>query len=425
MFGVNSAGRKKPRVVVIRRVVRPKKDGQGQGAALSEAPGSTALPGVDQLSSPETSRGSGADAADAESEKTVGTSDSAFRSDTMTTVPESADEKDSSDLCQPLTPPEYPNDDQYYTGGVSQFREYEESNWKYWDWPPHGWRPSKHHDAYWDTSSYYYRYNHYDWKWPCDQVQDTPFKQTSPQTVRSDSLEEVEHAARVLRATSGQLIEAPGAMPSSHQVVHGAPEAGNVIPPVAEPKVNPSDPAPVTQTVGTPEVAGAKPAPPVAQNANPSAKDAQVAAGTLSQENATDQSKDTLTEEMKMALAKKRLAAHARYMRYFRSVRSTHLSCVLVGIHNTSTIQRKVVDWRSLYLRCQIAARNSCYGQRSNGKQLVQELPQMLVDLKQNKLKKQRETACPRTSAVVSRLETKQLELFFTCIIYVVCEAHR
>ena len=53
----------------------------------------------------------------------------------------------------------------YYQGGVSQWREYDEDSWgKSYQWPPDGWRPASHHRAYWDPTSEYYKYNAFDWE---------------------------------------------------------------------------------------------------------------------------------------------------------------------------------------------------------------------------------------------------------------------
>ena len=287
----------------------------------------------------------------------------------MTTVPDASGDEhmwDKNDWTD-LTCDDYPGSEDHYTGGVSQFREYDESNWKYWDWPPHGWRPSKYHDAYSNTSSYYYKYNDYEWKWPDDQVQQTPHRQIvnqcSPEMVRSNSSDEVAHAARVLRATTGELaVFSPHEAKADQGVVPPPPhqaEAGEGAPPglpnasppngkteVPTAPVNEVPAAPVAVAASSAQVPAA-PAPvvvdasptvkPEAGNTSSGAKEASAAVEPSKE--AADAPKDDLTEEMKAALEKKRLACHARYMRYFRSVRSTQLSLVFVEI-----IKRRVID---------------------------------------------------------------------------------
>jgi len=58
-----------------------------------------------------------------------------------------------------------PSQEDYYQGSWSQWRnepEYE-GQWDKWQWPPAGWRPSRFHEAFYDQSSQYYRYNTFDW----------------------------------------------------------------------------------------------------------------------------------------------------------------------------------------------------------------------------------------------------------------------
>ena len=75
-----------------------------------------------------------------------------------------------------------PNSD--YVQPYSQWREESEGEWKNWDWPPRNWRPSPHHRAYWDESSPYYQYNHYDWS-KHDEVE--PDSLERPSLVRTPS----------------------------------------------------------------------------------------------------------------------------------------------------------------------------------------------------------------------------------------------
>ena len=189
-------------------------------------------------------------------------------------------------------------DDQFYTGGVSQWREYDEDNWKYWDWPPHGWRPSEYHDAYTNKASPYYRYNHYEWKWP---VQTPPesMRNGPPKTPSSD---EVEHVSQLLRSSTAEMVNRAG-----QQCHVDVPEPAAELQ-VAQPAANQNE---AKETTAVPQEA-----------AVPAATEQSQKDGT---DNGTVIVKDDLTPEEKASNEKKRLAAHARYMRYFRNIRSSYL----------------------------------------------------------------------------------------------------
>ena len=53
----------------------------------------------------------------------------------------------------------------HYSGGWSQWREDAEDKWNQWDWPPQGWRPQKWHAAYYDVNNPFHHYRYFDWDW--------------------------------------------------------------------------------------------------------------------------------------------------------------------------------------------------------------------------------------------------------------------
>ena len=207
---------------------------------------------------------------------------------------------------------------EYYTGGVSQWREEAEDRWCEWDWPPHGWQPSSWHDAYWNTASPWYKYNHKEWKWDTNTIQCTPgpTKQpeghSPPSTLRSSTSSaslEVEGVAEMLRSSTGDIVPVP--------------QAAGTVPPENGGKV------------GDESMQKGKGETPPSADGHDTTQNGQSGGdnpGTKKSEDgkADTDTKDIPSEDAKAAeLEKKRKAAHARYMRYYRNIRSVGLNLLL------------------------------------------------------------------------------------------------
>ena len=227
----------------------------------------------------------------------------------------------------------------HYDGGSSQWREEAEEQWSEWDWPPRDWRPNTWQKAWWDKHSDYYRYNHYDWN--RESNREPPGKISPPKTVKTspsdhDSIPSVEAVASVLRAHTGDLDlgnEKKDLQPDFDNAMHGK-ENENAVKPTAEAKLDNAGgeikQLPLEANAGgagaesllkqfmakakknqTPANSKVETSPPKEPNGN----------GGEAQN-----SGDQKSEEEKAAIEKARLAAHARYMRYYRSIRSPKLS---------------------------------------------------------------------------------------------------
>lgn len=193
---------------------------------------------------------------------------------------------------------------EYYTGGVSQWREYEESSWDQWDWPPHGWRPSTYHDCYWNTNSQWYQYNHKKWDWGVENADaHTPPPNSSRPSLGSTgstcSLELDGVVDMLARSQTGDITPMVLQEPA-------------VEPPV-EPPVTPQPKGESNQKLNSNVAEESK----TAQNPETKAEDGK---GEIAAEG------NDPAEVLNAELEKKRKLAHARYMRYYRSIRSHGLS---------------------------------------------------------------------------------------------------
>ena len=279
---------------------------------------------------------------------------SVVRSDSQSTVPWHAEgggmpqHTDRRDL------------DDYYTGGVSQWREYEESKWDDWDWPPYGWAPSEYHNAYWDPSSYYHQYKYKDW----DQRR-THSQPGTPLSVRSSHTDELAWAQSVLRANSAELrnldsfdepkdpshvnaspqvavapqqpqpapVGDPSAQcnaPKANTPSHDAPPQG--LNKTDQPEKPPDIPAESRETQAQADTSGARSNAAGSQSMDPTdqeKKTADVGNGEHKDKGEkTEAEKKTDEEINKMSEKKKK--AHARYMRYWRNIRSVELRAGII-----------------------------------------------------------------------------------------------
>lgn len=251
------------------------------------------------------------------------------RSSSQDTLPDS-DSVHSISSPTSVAPSEYEN---AYTGGYSQWREYEnEDAWDMWDWPPYGWRPSAHHRSYWDSSSNYYRFNDYKWGWNNwsdpekpgvssvgDESTGTPIRTPSPvgllSTPSSDDLNKFNDAMQTMRMNSGDLV---------HQSSGGDVEK---VASDADAAKSSESPSPVVNNCE------AKAA--VSASASVSEKKDN-AAEEISAKELGKTGKSNLTELDEEEVMSKRLKAHARYMRYYRSIRSVELSTGVFQKHFAS-----------------------------------------------------------------------------------------
>lgn len=291
--GTRAGDRPQKARTIVRKIIVKKKP---MSTTASEHPSGSELA---QITTPPSSRSGFEDAS------TVSVSDSSElaseglkRADSVSTVAETPEP-----VHEPVHEPGY-----YYTDPESQWRHYEEDRWDEWDWPPHGWRPQPWHRAYWDKTSNYYKYNHYEWKWdkwPDMNANRSPEPasrglQTPPPTIRSDGSAELGQVVQMLeRANTGDVVLSGDA--SAAPAVPCEPGSKKVEAP--------------TEKVNAPEQVGAPEAP-------------EHVDGTL------DGDQDAL-EAKAEELRKKKAACHARYMRYFRSIRSTGLSDRMIKKHST------------------------------------------------------------------------------------------
>lgn len=302
---ISFPGQRKSRIV-IKRIVKPKQTRTTEGQK-AESPSKSPAGSEGQPSQVPSQVLPPAELMEVTSSPTLHS-----RSDTMSTIPESLSGV-PTDIESDGVDQEY----QHYTGGVSQFREYEEHNWQYWDWPPQDWRPSRYHDAYWNQSSAYYKYN--DWKWSTDELHTPPPAQsvntTTPEIVRSTSSDEVDRASQLLRASTGDLVA------TSKPAATGEPQVAQ---PAAEQKVS----QPAAEQNGT-----TPPVPPKhASEATVTGPEQKDAVEGVAETVLALKKEEELTEKEKEEREKKRKAAHARYMRYYRNIRSSILiimSCFL------------------------------------------------------------------------------------------------
>ena len=265
-------------------------------------------------------------------------------------------------------------DRDYYEGGWSQWRneEWAEPQWKNWDWPPAGWKPESYHGAYYDQGSEYHGYRGFDWDQYYDgkkahaSLSKSPTVRYSPQSCpsRASTEEVLEVQEQLQRANTGDMADAMfGGTPMKVDSVKEKPTGqegtrDDKTTPAEAHVPNQSQPENTEQAAETnvpnqsqPEekqtAAGAEaqvpdqsrpgqdntPTPANTQAPDPSTQggtppnpaETQVTAPGNS--DAADQSRqDTAPEgEVETELERRKKDAHARYMRYFRNIRSPSL----------------------------------------------------------------------------------------------------
>ena len=255
--------------------------------------------------------------------------------------------------------------DEHQDGGWSQWRNYQEDLWGQWDWPPKGWRPEPHHRAYWDKSSPYYRYNTYDWdqqngeKWDSpEQVSSTPspkirspdsvttllqsqstsdlssvVRETADGLLRSSSIDQLNLEARLNEAANAAASNSSNAEP---ETAHEAEKKANKQNEKGQNKEgqNKEDQNKEGQNKEDQNKEG--------QNKEGQNKEGQNKEGQQDKEGQNKEGQKTeeaaphpgqecqqaikLSEKELKKIEERKKAAHARYMRYFRSVRSHALS---------------------------------------------------------------------------------------------------
>ena len=244
------------------------------------------------------------------------------------------------------TPPaNLPEPDEHYSGGSSQWREEAEDSWQHWDWPPRQWRPNSWQRASWDVTSPYYGYNGYEWSnfggdWGERSVPQTP--QIVPKLRSPHSTETIvsteSDSDRVQRAKTGEIdwaheetlreknlnsgnennsaksVDKPAAIEQNQLMAETKHEKENQKPP----EHNGANNAPKENVQGQgPAEAGPGKNP---SEAKPEQKQNQQTQGSNSSEKpmTNGEIEKTKADEEKKRIA---LAAHARYMRFYRNVR--------------------------------------------------------------------------------------------------------
>ena len=252
----------------------------------------------------------------------------------------------------------------HYTGGYSQWREEQPDLWPSWQWPPYGWRPSQYQNAFWDENNPYHQYRYYNWDGSSPEPATPKGKQPelrSPDTQstllsRSTSSlsQEVQLATEQLqRCTTAQQLdfeqhvtEAGG--PTQHPAVETPATAGGRDqregPNVETPGGGGEEPRPEVPSGQNqvPPAGGNQEPPPHAQGEgnqpqNPNQPSAQPAGvGGTGEIPAESQHEVEMTADQLANVETRKKAAHARYMRYFRSIRSLILgvNAILVSYNS-------------------------------------------------------------------------------------------
>ena len=213
--------------------------------------------------------------------------------------------------------------DDHSDGGYSQWREYAEDQWHTMDWPPKGWRPSPWQAAYHDPNSRYYGYNWYDWDnkdWTTPSTDDSSQKSPGTQSTIQDT----------------QTVSSEDGI---SQQLHRCDTNEQQTPQLETPKT--------TKTDTTPEKMDTK-----QKQRNFQEKMDAAARDSMHDKKKGEKEKDkgekekepgdeeeeaeslpqesedavAMTEKKAQKLKEKKKEAHARYMRYYRSIRSPCLS---------------------------------------------------------------------------------------------------
>ena len=177
----------------------------------------------------------------------------------------------------------------HWQGGYSQWRDEpeSESSWKHWQWPPADWRPQPWHKAYYDQNSRYYKYNNYNWSHNDRNEQANQSTTTgSPQTTTEPSQSPTTPAA-----------DTPGTLSKASTM-----EVETVTAQLARART--AEQTEFMQKLDA--AANSEPKPSAAQS-----------------QQEQKQQPPAAPEEESTRLERRKAAAHARYMRYYRNIRSS------------------------------------------------------------------------------------------------------
>ena len=216
-------------------------------------------------------------------------------------------EEQRSPLQTPMKPE--PSRENYYVGGWSQWREEaSEKMWDQWDWPPYGWQPSSWQDAYWNQDSKYHAYRDYNWS-PEESLESRTVWTGTPKSgdsclSRSGSMDVEVLREQLSRSNTGSVADfnmmlEQVATPTEKEKSH-------------EPSSTPtSNNSSLHQDSIVPP-------------ATPKATDNEE--GALAPVESEYTAERTDEKEASEDEKKKKAQAHARYMRYYRNIRSLTLS---------------------------------------------------------------------------------------------------
>ena len=258
----------------------------------------------------------------------------------------------------------------HYMGGVSQHREDEEWLWDQWDWPPQGWRPNTWQTCYWDNKNKYYGYHDYDWqRTPESQIR----RNNTPPEIwsngeQSQSSIELEKISDVLKRANTGDIRAPSprvmetafkaAAEETKQDTQGKDrdmndEANNSKPkqdPLAvksneqqtqkeekDSKKKENQDNENKENAPPKETENKENAPPKKtenmENAPPNEKEPEKEKEKANEKEQKDEKeRNPEVDKAQAALEKRRREAHARYMRYYRSIRSQVLGFLFLKL---------------------------------------------------------------------------------------------
>ena len=233
----------------------------------------------------------------------------------------------------------------YYEGGVSQWREepqYEQM-WSQWDWPPRDWRPSNFHEAFWNADSRWHVYNNYDWnqyswKEPTEKkpygdyytpgresdATATPSSEFNRSFSRSSSLELEEVTAHLQRCTTGEIVESEFNKRLAEAV--DVPSGGHLKDGNGENKPKgKGDEAEETKGVAGNDEKKEDKEEKDSQKVNTEKKEGEEENKEKKDCQQVNNEKKDGAENSKEEEERKK-KAHARYMRYYRNIRSASLS---------------------------------------------------------------------------------------------------
>ena len=210
-----------------------------------------------------------------------------------------------------------------YDGAHSQWREHAEDSWQHWDWPPKGWRPSEWHDAYWNQKSQYYAYNSWDWNERASKgAYATPSPKATPSTTPPYSRQSSLDVEEALVQLKGLSLEAQFSRANTGDLVVQTTEDG-------ADQGKPQDAKPEGAGKSGDPKKSEEPKKPEGPSEDPKKteelKDDQKGKTEAGEDGAKTEDPNPEGVDVSDAdpeVAKKKKAALARYMRYYRSIRS-------------------------------------------------------------------------------------------------------